>query len=375
MSKVFVYKCKDYYEDGEEVINKIISSFDVLKNIKPYTNVVIKANLVSAFDPDKGATTHYLFIKYLTNYLLSKKCNVTIGDSPGGLYNKNHLDHVYKVTKMNLTNANLNANFSISKAVFNDAKVLKTFEYTSYLAKADIIINFSKLKTHAMMGMSAAVKNMFGVIPGTVKTQYHYRFPKHDSFANMLIDINEYFKCSINIIDAVIGMEGNGPTMGDPKQIGCVLASSNPYELDYVASKIISLNYKLVETIKQSINRKLLNINNVELNDDINKYIIKDFKNNSVLNNIEFYKNDKGFFKKIYSKVSERIFLSKPVCNKKVCKGCEKCANICPQKAIIMKNNKPIIDRNKCIKCYCCQEFCPFGAMKAKKTIISKLLK
>ena len=369
MSKVYIYKCDSYNdEDIKPIIKEIIGLYDELKNIKKGTKVVIKANLVSAMAPDKSATTHPKILKALTDYLLEKECEVVIGDSPGGVYTKPYLKTIYNVTKMNETNAKLNDNFATKKVTYNEAKVLKTFEYTSYLDEADLLINFSKLKTHGMMGMSASVKNLFGTIPGTLKPEYHYRFPNHDDFANMLIDINTYFKMPINIIDAIDGMEGNGPTSGSTRHIGLILTSSNPYELDYIASKIIGLNPEEVPTIKESIKRELCNPLTIEVNDDINKYIIKDYvliKNHPLL-----FMDDK----KLIGKIANKLFSNKPVCKENKCIGCQKCANICPMKAITMVNNKPSIDRNKCIKCYCCQEFCPVGAMQVKSSMVMKVL-
>ncbi len=374
MSKVDIYKCNSYEEkDVKPIIEKIVDFYDELKNIKPGTKVVIKANLVSAMSPDKGATTHPSLLKYLSAYLLEKGCSVTIGDSPGGVYTKPYLNAVYNATGMKETNAKLNDNFAIKKVTYKDAEILKTFEYTAYLDDADILINFSKLKTHGMMGMSAAVKNLFGTIPGTIKPEYHYRFPKHEDFANMLIDLNTYFKMPINIIDAIVGMEGNGPTAGKARAIGCVLTSRNPFELDYVASKIIGLQPEEVETINQSIKRKLCDIENITINDDINKYFIKDFaliKTHS----LRFMSDKNGIVSKCLSTASDKIFANKPECKKKKCIGCGKCANICPMKAITMVDKKPHIDRSKCIKCYCCQEFCPVGAMQVKSSLIMKVL-
>lgn len=374
MDKVFIYKCDDYEDKNiKDAINNIVSSFDLLKKIKN-KKVVIKANLVSAMEPDKGATTHPKLLKELTSYLLSKGCEVIIGDSPGGVYTKPYLNHVYKITKMTETGAKLNDNFNTKKTYYEDAKILKTFEYTSYLDEADVIIDFCKLKTHGMMQMSCAVKNMFGSIPGTMKPEYHYRFPNHKDFANMLIDIYEYFKPSIAIVDAIIGMEGNGPTMGDARKIGAILASENAYALDYICAKLIGLDPIKVETINQSIERKLFDKNNIEINDDINNYLISDFNTNIGQNTITFFDNKKGPLSKLIAKGSNTIFANKPNPIKRKCVGCKKCEQICPVKAIEMVNNKPKIDRNKCIKCYCCQEFCPFGAMVVKTSPVMKLL-
>ena len=169
-------------------------------------------------------------------------------------------------------------------------------------------------------------------------------------------------------------MEGNGPTMGTPRNANLLLASSNPYALDYICSKLIGLKPSDVETIKQSINRKLFDENNIELNDSIDKYIINDFEVKKELNSLQFFSNKKGLLSKVISKGSNILFSNKPNVKKNKCVGCQKCANICPMKAITMVNGKPKIDRSKCIKCYCCQEFCPVGAMVVKESIFMKFL-
>ena len=367
MEKVFIKKCNDY-ENSRNALLSILSNFESLNKINSKSKVLIKANLVSALHPEKGATTNYLLISFLVEYLKNKGAEVVIGDSPGGLYNKAHLDNIYKVTKMTETGAQLNYNFSIKNASNNEAMFLKNFDYTSYIDDFDFKINFCKLKTHAMMKMSASVKNLYGTIPGLTKSEYHYRFPNHDDFANMLIDINEYFKFDLNIVDAVIGMDGNGPTMGNPKKIGAIIASTNPYALDYICAKIINLNPNSVNTIVQSEKRGLFNHNEITLNEDINKFSTKDFDLIENAIDIKFYNHS------IVGSAVAKIFENKPYCYKGKCIKCQKCKNICPKKAISMEDGFPVIDRSKCIKCYCCQEFCPVGAMRVKTNIMNKIL-
>lgn len=375
MDKVNIYKCQNYeYENIKKAMDQTIASFDVLKNIKKGTKVVIKANLVSAMKPENAVVTHPLLLKYLYDYLINKGASVVIGDSPSGMFTETALNNIYKATTLNELGLNLNHNFNKVSTTFKDAEVLKIFDYDEFLKDADIRINFSKLKTHAMMGMSASVKNLFGCIPGTTKLEYHYRFPNHDDFANMLIDINEYFKMDVNIIDAIVGMEGNGPTMGNPRDIGCILSSTNPYALDYIASKLININYEKVNTIQQSINRKLFNTENIKINDDIEKYIVKDFKLIDNNQSLEFYSDSNNLFYKAVSKVTNKLFENKPDVIKKKCISCGKCMRNCPKQAIKMVNGYPVIDRSKCIKCYCCQEFCPKGAMVLKTSKVAKIL-
>ena len=376
MDKVYLYKC-DSYEEKEinKVIDELVNSFSFLKTIKKGTKVVIKANLVSAMPPDKNATTNPELIRALVTYLKKKGCIVTIGDSPSLLFNKTFLTRIYNATKMNETGALLNDNFNVTEVSYKDANVLKTFEYTSYIDDADIKINFCKLKTHGMMGLSAAVKNLFGLIPGTTKPSYHYRFPNPELFANMLIDINEYFHFDLNIVDGIYGMEGNGPTQGDSRFIGLVLASVNPYALDYTCSQVINIKSENIETIVQSEKRGLFNHDKIEYNMDYKPFIVMDFKGVTDRGDLKFYKDSKGIFTKLISIGADKMFENKPNVNKKKCIGCGKCANICPAKAITMVDKKPVIDRSKCIKCYCCQEFCPVGAMVVKSSMIAKVLK
>jgi len=189
--------------------------------------------------PEQAATTHPTLVCALVDMLTARGARVIVGDSPGGLYNSVFVGRVYSASGMREVEAHgaaLNSDFSEKSAEFAEGKVLHSFTYTGYLDKADLIINFCKLKSHGMMGMSCAAKNMFGVIPGVIKPEYHYRYPKYEDFANMIVDLDEYFHPVLSIADAVIGMEGNGPTAGTPRRLGCLLASRSPHALDMVAA-------------------------------------------------------------------------------------------------------------------------------------------
>lgn len=112
--------------------------------------------------------------------------------------------------------AELNQDFSQSDASFPEAVCAKKFTYTAYLDRADAILDFCKLKTHGMWGMTNAVKNYFGVIPGTMKPEYHYKYPQISDFSNMLIDLSTYFKPRLCTCDAIVGMEETAPRRARP---------------------------------------------------------------------------------------------------------------------------------------------------------------
>lgn len=375
---VFIYPCADYSHENINLAYKhILEESNLLNFVKKDMKVGIKLNLVTSSKPEKAVTTNPILVIELCKLLIAKGAIVTIGDSPGNLFTEGVLKSVYKETGMNEvlnTGAKLNFNVSTSKCVAS-GQVLHSLDVSDWLLEQDVLINFAKLKSHGMMSLSASVKNMFGCVPGILKPEYHYRYPSHPDFANMLIDLNEHYKPVLNILDAVIGMEGNGPTQGDPRFIGLLMASKSPYAIDLVASKIIGLEKEHVHTLNESIKRGLVpdKIEDLNLSYPIEEFIIKDFKNILPGKNMEFNKF-KGPFGKLISKFIQKVLTTKPKVKKNQCVGCKVCANICPVKAITMKNKVPSINRKVCIRCFCCQEFCPKGAMKVNKNLLVKLL-
>ena len=120
-----------------------------------------------------------------------------------------------------------------------------------------MLINLPKLKTHGTMVYTGAVKNMFGTIAGVKKTEYHFRMPNYNTFSNVLIDIYLSRMPALNIMDAVIGMEGHGPTGGTPRKIGCILASEDGFALDSVCLDLIGVRLSDVPVYLNAMERNL----------------------------------------------------------------------------------------------------------------------
>lgn len=377
---VSIVDCPDYASDTvKEALEQVLTPLGGLNWVKEGMTIAIKANLVTFFHPDKAATTHPALLCALVEMLKGRGARVIVGDSPGGLYNHAYVNRIYAATGMKqveASGAELNQDFSQKQVHFPDAKIASDFTYTGWLDQADAIINFCKLKTHGMMGMSAAVKNLFGTIPGTMKPEYHYRFPEIANFSDMIVDLNEYFKPVLSIVDAVVGMEGNGPTAGSPRHIGVLAACKNPHALDMVCAKLIGINPDNVPTLQAAIRRGLVDPDFEKLNivGNWKDHCITDFQLVTGTRSLQFNSDAKSFVGKISGKVMQSVLSSKPKVEKNECVGCRECEKICPAKAITMVDKKPVIDRSKCIRCFCCQEFCPKGAMKVHRTWVARLL-
>ncbi|MBQ7935520.1 MAG: DUF362 domain-containing protein [Clostridia bacterium] len=378
---VSIVECKSY-EPAEvrQALSALLAPLGGLDWVTPGMKVGIKANLVTFMKPEAAGTTHPALLSALAALLTEKGAKVTVGDSPGGLYTAVYLDRVYAATGMKeaeKAGATLNHDFSVKEAEFPEAKVAKTFTYTGWLDSMDAIINFCKLKTHGMMSMSCAAKNMFGAVPGTVKPEYHYRFPDPMQFANMILDLNEYFKPCLHIVDGVIGMEGNGPTAGKPRQIGLLMASANPHACDRIGAALIGLSPDEVPTLKAAVLRGMIPENAEEIPTvgiDWKERIIPDFQLVERAKSLRFNRESETFFGRISAAVMDKALASVPYLHPAECIGCKECFKICPADAITMMEKKPVIDRKKCIRCFCCQEFCPKGALKVKRPFLAKLL-
>lgn len=371
---VAVVRCKTYdVEAVKPALEEAVNAVNGLDFVKSGMKIIIKPNLVSFKKPDAAATTHPALLEALVEMLLARGADVTIGDSPGGPHSLPLLNRVYAATGMDRVEklgAKLNRNMNEKTVDFPEGKVLKNFTYTEYLDEADAIIDFCKLKSHGMLGMSAAVKNLFGTIPGLKKPEVHYKFQNDAEFADMLVDLNEYFKPRLAICDAVVGMEGNGPTAGTPRQIGAIIASKSTYYADVVGAELIGMNIDGLPTLQAAYERGFApsSSKNLRVYGDIRALTVDDFKAPPV-RGLSFMR--KG---NVLHFISKAALEHKPTLKKRFCVGCGECARMCPAKAIEMKNKKPHINREKCIRCFCCQEFCPRAAMVVHRPLAAKAL-
>ena len=376
---VSVVRLEEYnYDSAVRALTDALMPIGGLDFVKPGMKVVIKANLVSAMKPSQAATTHPVLLCALVTLLREKGAEVVIGDSPGGLYNSAFLSRIYNVTGMHETEkfgAELNRDFSQKEAVFPEGKVLKSFLYTGYLDKADVIINFCKLKSHGMMGMSCGAKNMFGTVPGVTKPEYHFRFPDYDDFADMITDLGEYFHPVLTIADAVVGMEGNGPTAGTPRKIGCILASKSPHTLDYVAADMLGFSKEELPILMSAYRRGLIpeNVSEIKVYGSLEGLKTEDFERVVERSSLLFSGKGKSRLRNALSSVLKLILRTRPEPKKDKCVGCGICVGICPAKAIRKVKGKIKIDRKKCIRCFCCQEFCPKSAIVVHRTAVARI--
>lgn len=247
----------------------------------------------------------------------------------------------------------------------------RAFTYTSWLSKADAIIDFAKLKTHGMAGMTCAVKNFFGTIPGTRKPEMHYMYPNTADFCSMLVDLALYNKPRLTLVDAVDCMEGNGPTQGTLRHMGALLAADTPFNADLVCAHLIGMDANDAPTVAESIRRGLCPADwrELEIDGDPDIFALPDFEKLPISSKIDFTNK-----LPVVGALLRRGFGTGPKIDRSKCVGCGKCAEVCPAGAAHVEHGKAAIDAKKCIRCFCCQEFCPKGAVSVHRPLLARLL-
>ncbi len=333
--------------------------------------VMLKPNLLLKFAPERAATVHPSLVYAAGRVFVEAGARVVLAESPGGPYTAGILKGIYKTSGMEeaAIQAGFELNFDTSEFSFvsDEGERSKHFNFIKPLAEADLVVNLCKLKSHSMATMTAAVKNLFGTIPGTQKVEFHSRFPKHSDFASALVDLTSCI-CRhvpvLSVCDAVIGMEGNGPSAGETRRIGCVLMSENPFALDLVCAHILGAG-STVPMLENAKVRKFMprHISELELfGDSVDELVIPDFKFPDT-------------HKKNKIDLLPKFLSPRPKVNKTICIGCGECARSCPQKVITIKNKKAYIALKSCIRCYCCQELCKPAAIKIHRSLIYRMIR
>jgi len=375
--KVSLIQCKTYAEAA--VFDAVKQAIDQVGGItafvQPEQRVLLKLNLLRASEPNEAICTHPAVVKALVRLVQSAGGIPIIGDSPGGPFTTSMMRSVYKKSGMwtvaEQTGAELNWDFAKTQLSHPDGHLVKRLDVGTYVTTADVVISLAKLKTHGFMQFTGATKILFGVIPGTLKLGYHAKFPERERFGDMLIDIVTLIRPALSLMDGIVGMDGEGPSAGDPFEIGALLASTDAMALDVVAANLVGMDVHSIYPLQAAIERHLTtgDVADIDiLGASRSDFAIQGFR----VPETHAGSVSGGLFNMLAGVIKSQMFAA-PRSNDK-CIGCGICARSCPVQAITIVEKRAQMDLKKCIRCYCCHEMCPERAIDLRKPWLGRLL-
>ena len=242
-----------------------------------------------------------------------------------------------------------------------DSIYIVTESKPAYDARA---LCYSKMKTHGVTLYTGAIKNLYGTICGADKTRIHSLGATFNGFSQCLVDIYAYErpKIKLNVMDAIIAVEGMGPGAGgSPVKMNLILASKDAVALDAVAFRLMGSDPKKVPTIRFATEQGLgvMNLDDIEVVGEKIETHKRKFKlpRTAALGRLPFAR-----FSNIIFEVPTYV---------KGCTGCRNCERACPEEVITIAieangNHIPKIDYSGCISCFTCIEICPEACYKTK---------
>lgn len=366
---ISIVKCSNYNpEKVQAAVSKAVELLGgIAKFVPPGSSVLVKPNLLMAKEPEAAIDTHPEVVRAVVRLLKGIGCRIYLGDGPCVFgYQVENVDEVYRLSGMK----RVCDEEGIELVKFEERRWRKKFPLTRWLDKCECLVNLPKLKTHDYTLISAAVKNLFGLIPGTYKAELHKNYHKPPDFANILLDIYQEARPCFTLVDGILAMEGDGPgTTGKPRQLGLLLAGRDCVALDSVIAKIIGLEPQDIFTNKEAQRRNLgaaelssISILGERLQDAAAQPFL--MPATSVVSKVP------GPVMKLAGKLV-RFY---PYLEAENCIRCGACVKACPGGAISLEKKGVAFNYAKCISCFCCQEVCPNAAIKVKKSMLAKMI-
>ena len=349
--------------EGDDVKGAVERALEPLggveRFIKPGGRYLLKPNLFTTKGAEEGATTDMGVVLSLTELLREAGAEGFVGECPAmvayaqpdvvfeGLGVRRLCEE--KGIELRVLDRDRPVRVEVPGGV-----VLKEAWFPESALEADGVINIPKLKTHVLTKLTCAVKNLFGLQQGGSKARHHVATGNDpERFSHLLLDLYSALRerVVLNVVDAIVGMEGEGPGSGDPVRLNLIVAGEDAVAVDMVSTALIGWEPLEVGTNRLAAERGLgpSSLEEIEVLGLTLEEASRPFK------------RPMG-----YSSLEPFIRAFRPiVCLEERCVGCGICVEICPGGALEMVGDRPRFQGERCIQCFCCVELCPQGALRA----------
>jgi uncharacterized protein (DUF362 family) len=245
-AQTFVARADHYGLDIAELIKRGIRESGVASEELKDKRILLKPNLVETASGAPHINTHPLVLRgAIEAFLGLGAAVVAVAEGPGhrrdtlAIYEESGLADVLTEDHIRFHDLNYMTGYEVANAGRQSS--LRTLTFPELFKETDWIVSVAKMKTHHIAGATLSMKNLFGVLPGI-----YYGWPKnvlhHVGIENSILDINATLKPHFAIVDGIVGMEGDGPIMGDPKKAGVLVIGRNLPAVDATCCRIMGID-------------------------------------------------------------------------------------------------------------------------------------
>jgi uncharacterized protein (DUF362 family)/NAD-dependent dihydropyrimidine dehydrogenase PreA subunit len=355
MSKVMIHPAG--YENVREAVDRAFDLFPVEIGGR---KVLIKPNVLRVSEAKEAIVTHPSVLRAVVDKVEALgPASLVVGDNPGVFSYGANEESFIKTGLMEAAGGYYRNIGTDALQVDFDPGFMPVVSVSRVVMESDVIISLPKFKTHGLTVVTGAIKNSYGILPGAQKAMLHKAAGSPERFHEMLVDVFRLRVPDLFLVDAVVGMEGNGPASPELRDIGLILASDNAVALDAVIATMMGCDPARLRFLQRAAELGLgdFDIKGIEVMGELEP--IPDFK----LPPLGGEANMKN--PHIQAALHSRTIL-RPRADPELCTGCGTCIDQCPVSALSMGQSVPVVNIDICITCFCCQEICREKAIMLK---------
>lgn len=255
-AQTFIAKTSHYESEIGDVISQGLLELGVSPQEVKGKVILLKPNLVETSAGAPHINTHPLVVRGTVEaFLRWGATKVIVAEGPGhrrdtlAVLEESGLAEVLHEDRIPFLDLNHITGYTLENA--GRRSRLRTLTFPALFQEVDWIVSVAKLKTHHWAGVTLSMKNLFGVMPGI-----YYGWPKnvlhHAGIDNSILDINATLRPHFAIVDGIIGMEGDGPIMGTPRQAGVLVMGRNLPAVDATCARIMGVDPQKVRYLAQA---------------------------------------------------------------------------------------------------------------------------
>lgn len=353
MQRVMIHPAT--YTDCRKAVDR---AFELFPQDIAGKKVTIKPNVLRTSKAEEHIVTNPALLRAVIDKVeeLSPR-ELVVGDNPG-LFNYGDNENSFKETGLMEAAKGYYKNLgdTIQHLSFNP-DFMAEVGVSKDIMDADIFISLPKFKTHGLTVMTGAIKNSYGILPGAQKARLHQLAGTPERFHELIVEVFRLRVPDFFIMDAVVGMEGNGPASPELREIGVILAADNAVALDAVVARMMGVDPARLRFLQKAKAFGLGDFDAQTIEIDGVMPILAHFKLPPLGG--EAIAGNQSIQQLMNAKINV-----KPKADPELCTACGACIEHCPVSALTMQDSVPVVDADTCITCFCCQEICPEKAMR-----------